>query len=158
MKPSLRIAIQFRQDAVLNKGTLKETLSEIFGSTYWTLSEGPDTFYVKADNEPSVDVVSALEAAGAIHMESEREPSASTDEDGTESKESEMKVEKKPSKKAKKKKNAEVKSRDRSVRKAYAADEKSTDKPARAICNFTKPRKPTEGVGKAMAMPPNYRS
>ncbi|EEU38814.1 uncharacterized protein NECHADRAFT_83086 [Fusarium vanettenii 77-13-4] len=156
MKPSLPTIIHFRQDSILNKGTLKEALSEIFGSTYWTLTEGPHTFYVEAANEPNVDVVSALEAAGAIQMRSVDEPSAIMDEDRTESKETKTEVEKKPVKKAKKKKRAEVKSKEKSVRKSYnVADEKSTDEPVRAICNVNKPRKPTEGVGRAMAMPPN---
>ncbi|KAL2679251.1 hypothetical protein Neosp_010018 [[Neocosmospora] mangrovei] len=155
MKPSLPTIIHFRQDSIINKGTLKEALSEIFGSTYWTLTKGSDTFYVEAANEPGVDVVSALEAAGAIQMRSVDEPSAITDEDRTDSKETKTEVEEKPATKAKKKKRAQVNLREKSVRKSYVADEKSTDEPVRAICNFTKPRKPTEGVGRAMAMPPN---
>ncbi|KAJ3460139.1 hypothetical protein MRS44_011006 [Fusarium solani] len=112
MKPSLPTTIQFRQDSILNKGTLKEVFSQIFGSTYWTLSEGPDTFYVEAAHEPTVCVVSALEAAGAIKVRSVDEPSAIRDEDRTGSKQTKTDVEEKPATKAKKKKRAEVKSRE----------------------------------------------
>ncbi|KAM6516941.1 hypothetical protein FSOLCH5_007890 [Fusarium solani] len=120
MKPSLPTTIKFRQDSILNKGTLKEVLSQIFGSTYWTLSEGPDTFYVEAAHEPTVCVVSALEAAGAIKVRSVDEPSAIRDEDRTGSKQTKTDVEEKPATKAKKKKRAEVKSREeKSVRKSY---------------------------------------
>lgn len=84
------------------------------------MSEGPDTFYVEAAHEPSVCVVSALEAAGAIKMRSVDEPSAIRNEDRTGSKQTKTDVEEKPATKAKKKKRAEVKSREeKSVRKSY---------------------------------------
>ncbi|UPK92919.1 hypothetical protein LCI18_003854 [Fusarium solani-melongenae] len=151
MKSSLPVTIQFRQDSVLNKGKLKETLFKIFGSTYWTLSEGPDTFYVEVAHEPSVCVVSALEVAGAIKTRSVDEPSAIRDEDSTESKQTKTDVEEKPAIKAKKKKRAGVKSRqEKSVRKSYdVADEEGMQEPLR-------PRDDSDGTG--MAMAPNKRS
>ncbi|KAJ4168551.1 hypothetical protein NW754_010469 [Fusarium falciforme] len=156
MKPSLPVTIQFRQDSILNEGKLKETLSAIFGSTYWTLSEGPDTFYVEAAHETSVCVVSALEAAGAIKRGSVDEPSAVRNEARTKSKQTNTDVEEKPATKAKKKKRADVKSREKSVRKPYdVANEKSMEEPVRAICNVTKPRRPDEGDGMGITMPPN---
>ncbi|KAI8664532.1 hypothetical protein NCS55_00962300 [Fusarium keratoplasticum] len=157
MKSSLPMTIQFRQDSILNEGRLKEVLSKIFGSTYWTLSEGPDTFYVEAAHAPSVCVVSALEVAGAIKMRSVDEPSAIRDEDSTESKQTKTDVEEKPATKAKKKKRAEVNSRqEKSVRKSYdAADEEGMEEPVRAICNVTKPRPRDESDGTGMAMAPN---
>lgn len=160
MKPSLPMTIQFRQDSILNEGKLKETLSAVFGSTYWTLSEGSDTFYVEAAHEPSVCVMSALEAAGAIKMRSVDEPSTIRDEDSTESKQTKTEVGEKPMTKAKEKKRAEVKSRqEKSVRKSYdVADEEGMEEPVRAMCNVTKPRPRDESDGTGTAMAPNYRS